>query len=116
VIEKDDYAASAGTLYCSAIFVDPERGLVGKHRKLMPTATERLVWGMGDGSTLPVLEHEFSVSEREQSSIKAKISAAICWYVSYLCLRLLQSTNLSYRENYMPLCESRYILCIGIHP
>ncbi|GAB1520673.1 Nitrilase [Rhizoctonia solani] len=68
VIEKDSYASSAGTLYCSAIFVDPERGLV-----------ERLVWGMGDGTTLPVLEHEFSGSEQEQSSIKAKLSAAICW-------------------------------------
>ncbi|KAF8755020.1 Carbon-nitrogen hydrolase [Rhizoctonia solani] len=62
VIEKDSYASSAG-----------------KHRKLMPTATERLVWGTGDGTTLPVLEHEFSGSEQEQSSIKAKLSAAICW-------------------------------------
>ncbi|CAE6457744.1 unnamed protein product [Rhizoctonia solani] len=90
VIEKDSYASSAGTLYCSAIFVDPERGLVGKHRKLMPTATERLVWGTGDGTTLPVLEHEFSGSEQEQSSIKAKLSAAICW------------------ENYMPLLRTHY--------
>ncbi|KAG8688203.1 Nitrilase [Ceratobasidium sp. 423] len=78
VIEKDDYATSAGTLYCTAIFVDPERGMVGKHRKLMPTATERLVWGMGDGSTLPVLEHEFSPSEQGQNSVKAKLSATIC--------------------------------------
>ncbi|KAL5632699.1 hypothetical protein ACGC1H_005599 [Rhizoctonia solani] len=90
VIEKEDYAASAGTLYCTAIFVDPEKGLVGKHRKLMPTATERLVWGMGDGSTIPVLEHEFSSSEQEQNLVKAKLSASICW------------------ENYMPLLRTHY--------
>ncbi|QRV77528.1 carbon-nitrogen hydrolase [Ceratobasidium sp. AG-Ba] len=92
VIEKDDYAASTGTLYCSAIFVDPERGLVGKHRKLMPTASERIVWGMGDGSTLPVLDFAFAtgkVSDEKtgeaNSHVNAKVSATICW------------------ENYMPL-------------
>ncbi|CAE6442877.1 unnamed protein product [Rhizoctonia solani] len=73
VIEKEDYAASAG-----------------KHRKLMPTATERLVWGMGDGSTIPVLEHEFSSSDQEQSLVKANLSASICW------------------ENYMPLLRTHY--------
>ena len=43
------------TLYCTALFVTPEEGLVAKHRKLMPTGSERLIWGMGDGSTLPVV-------------------------------------------------------------
>lgn len=56
------------TLYCSALFFDPERGLVAKHRKLMPTGTERLIWGQGDGSTLPTV-----------ASAAGRIGAAICW-------------------------------------
>jgi nitrilase len=68
-IERD-----GGTLYCTALFFDGERGLVGKHRKLMPTAAERLIWGFGDGSTLPVIETSLG-----------RIGAVICW------------------ENYMPM-------------
>ncbi|MFG1813116.1 carbon-nitrogen hydrolase family protein [Kribbella sp. NPDC049174] len=69
VIERD-----GGTLYCTAIFVDPRRGLVATHRKLMPTAAERFLWGQGDGSTMPAVRTEVGV-----------LGAAICW------------------ENYMPL-------------
>lgn len=56
------------TLYCSALMFDPVRGLVGKHRKLMPTGTERLIWGQGDGSTLPVVE-----------TAAGRIGSVICW-------------------------------------
>lgn len=42
-------------LYCAAFFYDPEKGLVAKHRKVMPTAAERLIRGNGDGSYLPVV-------------------------------------------------------------
>jgi nitrilase len=62
VIERD-----AGTLYCTATFFSPD-GYLGKHRKLMPTAAERLVWGFGDGSTMPVFETELG-----------RLGAVICW-------------------------------------
>ena len=72
VVERE-----GGTLYCTALFLDPEGQLMGKHRKLTPTAMERLVWGMGDGSTLPVFNTPLG-----------KIGAVICW------------------ENYMPLLRT----------
>ena len=43
-------------------------GTYDLHRKLMPTYTERLIWGLGDGSTLPVIEHNAS-----------RIGGLICW-------------------------------------
>jgi len=59
---------AGSTLFCTALFFSPEAGLIGKHRKLMPTGTERLIWGQGDGSTLPVL-----------TTPVGRIGAAICW-------------------------------------
>ena len=59
---------SGSSLFCSSLFFSPEEGLVGNHRKLMPTGSERLIWGQGDGSTLPVLDTPVG-----------KIGAAICW-------------------------------------
>lgn len=69
VIERD-----GGTLYCTVLFVGPRGDLLGKHRKLMPTAAERLVWGFGDGSTMRVVDAPIG-----------RVGAAICW------------------ENYMPM-------------
>jgi len=63
VIERED-----STLYCSVAFIDPEKGYIGKHRKLMPTGTERLIWGQGDGSTLPVV-----------NTPAGRAGTAICW-------------------------------------
>ncbi|WP_223820929.1 carbon-nitrogen hydrolase family protein [Bacillus sp. S3] len=76
VIERDS-EFSGGTLYCSVIFIGPDGTLLGKHRKLKPTAAERIVWGEGDGSTLPVFDTPYG-----------KIGALICW------------------ENYMPLARA----------
>jgi nitrilase len=69
VIERDGH-----TLYCTVLFYNDAGEYLGKHRKLMPTAAERLVWGFGDGSTLPVYNTKVG-----------KIGAVICW------------------ENYMPM-------------
>ncbi|MEB2319507.1 MAG: nitrilase [Pseudomonadota bacterium] len=72
VIERD-----GGTLYCTVLFFGPDGSLLGKHRKLMPTALERLCWGFGDGSTLTVVDTPWG-----------KLGSVICW------------------ENYMPLLRA----------
>ena len=69
IIERD-----AGTCYCSVLFFAPNGQLLGKHRKVMPTAMERMIWGFGDGSTLTVVD-----------SPHGRIGSVICW------------------ENYMPM-------------
>jgi len=72
VIERE-----RGTLYCTVLFFAPDGVYLGKHRKLMPTASERLVWGFGDGSTMPVYDTPLG-----------KLGAVICW------------------ENYLPLMRA----------
>nr|XP_023881549.1 bifunctional nitrilase/nitrile hydratase NIT4B-like [Quercus suber]POE74126.1 bifunctional nitrilase/nitrile hydratase nit4a [Quercus suber] len=63
VIERDGY-----TLYCTVLFFDSQGRYLGKHRKLVPTAMERGIWGFGDGSTTPVFETPIG-----------KLGAVICW-------------------------------------
>jgi len=72
IIERD-----GGTLYCTVLFFAPDGTYLGKHRKLMPTACERLVWGFGDGSTMPVYDTPLG-----------RVGAVICW------------------ENYLPLMRA----------
>ena len=75
VIERD-----GGTLYCTTVFIDPTHGYLGKHRKLAPTATERIIWGQGDATTLPVYDLRFESSgAANNEATNAKICAAICW-------------------------------------
>lgn len=75
VIEREG-SSGGETLYCSMLYFSPEGDLIGKHRKLKPTGSERLIWGEGDGSTMPVFSTEHG-----------KIGGLICW------------------ENYMPLAR-----------
>ncbi|KAL1161358.1 hypothetical protein V6Z11_A07G128300 [Gossypium hirsutum] len=63
VIERDGY-----TLYCTVVFFDSQGRFLGKHRKIMPTVLERIIWGFGDGSTITVFETPIG-----------KVGAAICW-------------------------------------
>ena len=64
-----------GTLHCSNLFFGPE-GYLGRHRKLKPTAGERVIWGEDDGSTMTVIDTPYG-----------KMGSLICW------------------ENYMPLAR-----------
>ena len=73
VVEKGE----SGTLYCSVLYFNSEGKLIGKHRKLKPTGTERVIWGEGDGSALTTYQTPFG-----------KIGGLICW------------------ENYMPLART----------
>ncbi|MEM7371544.1 MAG: carbon-nitrogen hydrolase family protein [Bacteroidota bacterium] len=73
VIERE---ARGGTLYCTLLYFGPDGRLLGKHRKLKPTGSERLIWGEGDGSSLTTLDTNIG-----------RIGGLICW------------------ENYMPLAR-----------
>jgi nitrilase len=66
-----------GTLYCTTLYLGPDGTLLGKHRKLKPTGSERIVWGEGDGSTLTVVDTPYG-----------RMGGLICW------------------ENYMPLART----------
>ena len=56
------------TLHCAAATLNRSSEIVGWRRKLQPTAMERVIWGMGDGSTLKVAETDIG-----------RVSATICW-------------------------------------
>jgi len=70
ITEKD---AVNGSLYCTLLYFSPAGKLIGKHRKLKPTGSERIIWGEGDGTTLTTFDTGYAI-----------IGGLICW------------------ENYMP--------------
>ena len=53
---------AGSTLYNTLLYYGPDGSLLGKHRKLMPTGGERVVWGMGDGSTLTAVDTSFGLA------------------------------------------------------
>jgi nitrilase len=75
-VNERNSEASDGTIYNTLLYLAPDGSIAGRHRKLVPTAGERLVWGRGDGSDLEVYDFGF-----------ARVGGLICW------------------ENYMPLAR-----------
>lgn len=65
-----------GSLFCSMVYISPENGLLGVHRKIKPTGTERLIWAEADGKSLTTYDTKIG-----------KLGGLICW------------------ENYMPLAR-----------
>ena len=75
-IHERNTETSSSSLYNSLLFINDKGLIIGKHRKLMPTGGERLIWAQGDGSTL-----------RSYNTSVGKIAGLICW------------------ENFMPLAR-----------
>ena len=84
VMGVQEREAHGATIFNTTLYFGPDGGLIGKHRKLMPTGSERTVWGMGDGSTLPVVATPYG-----------RLSGLTCW------------------ENYMPLARF-YLYAQGV--
>ena len=76
VVGVDEREPHGTTIYNTLLYFAPDGRLINKHRKLMPTGSERTVWGMGDGSMLEVVPTELG-----------RVGGLICW------------------ENYMPLAR-----------
>ena len=73
VTEKD---GTSGSLYCSMLYISPKDGLLGVHRKIKPTGTERIIWAEAAGEYLTTYQTKIG-----------KLGGLICW------------------ENYMPLAR-----------
>ena len=73
ITEKENHS---GSLYCSMVYVSPSHGLLGVHRKIKPTGTERVIWSEAAGESLVSFDTKIG-----------KLGGLICW------------------ENYMPLAR-----------
>lgn len=76
VIGVSEKESQNSSLFCSMLYISPANGLLGVHRKIKPTGTERLIWAESDGSSLVSFDTEIG-----------KLGGLICW------------------ENYMPLAR-----------
>jgi len=68
VMGLNERATDSGSLYNTLLFIGPHGGILGKHRKLVPTNHERMIHAPGDGSTLRVFE-----------TPAGRIGGLICW-------------------------------------
>lgn len=75
-MNERDGKLSKATLYNTAVVIGKDGDILNRHRKLMPTNPERMVWGFGDGSGLNVVE-----------TPAGRVGTLLCW------------------ENYMPLAR-----------
>jgi nitrilase len=75
-LNERDGQLSKATLYNTAVIIGVDGNILNRHRKLMPTNPERMVWGFGDGSGLNVVDTPVG-----------RVGTLICW------------------ENYMPLAR-----------
>ncbi|MDX1627572.1 MAG: carbon-nitrogen hydrolase family protein [Fulvivirga sp.] len=76
VVGITEKSGSNNSLYCSVLYISPEKGLMGVHRKIKPTGAERIIWAEGDGKDLVTFKTPIG-----------SIGGLICW------------------ENYMPLAR-----------
>jgi len=67
-INELDSGFSGTTLFNTVVIIGPDGGILNRHRKLMPTNAERMVWGMGDASGLRVVDTPVG-----------RIGTLICW-------------------------------------
>ena len=67
-VHERDGEFSRGTLYNTVLTIGPDGSLLNRHRKLMPTNPERMVWGMGDASGLKAVDTPCG-----------RVGALICW-------------------------------------
>jgi len=63
-----DSKFSGTTLFNTVVVIGPDGSLLNRHRKLMPTNPERMVWGMGDASGLKVVD-----------TPAGRLGTLICW-------------------------------------
>lgn len=66
--EKVEKGKGSGTIYNSLIVINHEGTLINHHRKLMPTFTEKMVYGLGDGQGLKTVD-----------TSSGRIGGLICW-------------------------------------
>jgi nitrilase len=87
VIGVTEKQQTNGSLYCSMLYISPTKGLLGVHRKIKPTGTERLIWAEAGAESLVTFDTKIG-----------KLGGLICW------------------ENYMPLARmSMYLKGVEIY-